>query len=92
MGRFALIVIALTACAADEPTTEQRCAQVRDRLIDLRLANATGVDIKAHRAAMAEALGDDFIQNCKTRLTIAQQQCVLRARDSAAATDCSTKQ
>ena len=91
MGRL-LFVVALTAsCASDEPTSEQRCAQVRDRLIDLRLANAKGVEVDGHRAAMKSALGDDFIQTCKTRLTVAQQQCVLRARDVAAATDCSAK-
>ena len=89
MDRLALITILIcAACGADEPTDEQRCEQVRDRLIDLRLADATNVDVKAHREVMRRALGNDFIARCATKLTIAQQRCVIEARDSASATAC----
>jgi hypothetical protein len=89
MGRFIIVSIVIAACTAEEPTPDQRCERVRDRLIDLRLANATGVDIAAHRAALKNALGDSFIESCKTTLTVAQQQCVLDARDAFAANACS---
>lgn len=92
MHRFALITILICcACGADEPTGKQRCEQVRDRIVDLHLADATSVDVKAHRAALRRALGDDFIASCATNLTTAQQRCVLGARDAASATACTKK-
>jgi hypothetical protein len=94
MGRlmFTVALSMLASCAAEEPTPQRRCEQVRDRLIELRLANATGVDIQAHREAMKNALGDAVVASCTSNLTVSQQQCVLKARDSAAATVCSTQQ
>ena len=90
MRRFHLVlVIAIwAACGADEPTDAERCEQVRDRLIELRLSNATGVEKKAHREVMRQALGKDFIASCAAKLTMAQQRCVLKARDSESATAC----
>jgi hypothetical protein len=90
MGRFALVLLLSigSACGAEEPTVEQRCEQVRDRLIELRLANATGVDVKAHREAMRTTLGRDFVESCATKLSMAQQRCVLEARDSETAVAC----
>jgi hypothetical protein len=90
MARLFLCISLVAACTADEPTPAQRCERVRDRLIDLRLANASGVDINAHRIAMKHALGRDFIESCTTRMTTAQQRCVLDARDASAAMACAT--
>lgn len=93
MDRIALIAILICgACGADEPTEDKRCEQVRDRLIDLRLADATNVDVKAHRAVLRRALGNDFVATCRTKLTTAQQRCVIEARDYAVATACAKMQ
>jgi len=93
MGRFVLVVIFASGCSRSEEVDEtQRCEQVRDRIVDLRLANATNVDIKAHRVAMRDALGTDFVTSCKSGMTPSQQQCVLEARDLVTATACSSQQ
>jgi ribosomal protein L40E len=90
MERIALIIFVLicSACGSDEPTDAEQCQNVRDRLIDLRLADATHVDVDAHRKAMRRALGDDFIASCTTKLSVTQRRCVLDARDAASATAC----
>ncbi len=58
-------------------------------LMDLRLADATGVDRAAYRQAVQSALGADFITSCKCSMTAAQVSCMLNVTDSAMATVCS---
>jgi hypothetical protein len=65
------------------------CTKLRDHLVDLRLQDATGVDRAAHRQAMKQALGDNFIASCTDRMTASQLTCGLVAKDLGAATSCS---
>jgi hypothetical protein len=60
---------------------------VRDRLVDLRLASATGVDREAHRAVLRDALGAELVTSCKS-FSSAQTQCLLDAPDLTAADTC----
>jgi hypothetical protein len=91
--RFISIIaaLALSACSSDAPTVEQQCARVRDRLIDLRLSDASGVDVKAHRAVMKRAMGENFIASCRTNMAPKQRDCVLGATDLVAATACTAR-
>lgn len=67
----------------------EHCEKLRDHMIDLRVASATaGVDVKAHRAAMEEALGDQFVDSCEL-LSPSELECSLHARDLASAAACS---
>lgn len=88
-GCFLVFALVLAACASSEDPRDARtrqCAQVRDHLIDLRLAHAHDVD--AHRAAMKQALGDRFVDECAASLTQTQITCALTASDAVAAIDC----
>lgn len=82
------LALLFSACSTDEaPSRARQCAKLRDHLIDLRLANATGVDHAAHRKTMQRALGDDFVASCE-RLAERQLECALGAKELAAATAC----
>ena len=84
-------VFVLVACGGEEEdSVVKRCQRVRDRIIDLRLESASKVDRSAHREAMREALGSEFINSCSQAMTAKQRQCVLDARDLASATACTT--
>ncbi len=91
MGRFALVVMVVAACGHDDDPdgdATRRCAQVREHVIDLRLADASNIDVAAHRVAMRNALGDGFVASCKATMTTAQASCVLSAVDAASANAC----
>ena len=66
----------------------KQCERVRDHLVDLRLADATGVDRAAHKEAMQRALGAAFIDHCSNAMTTAQIDCVLDGADSSTAAAC----
>jgi hypothetical protein len=68
----------------------QQCKQLRDHLVELRLASATnlGNDLAQHRAALTQALGPQFLDACATRTSKDQIACALAAKDSQAAADC----
>lgn len=87
--RVALILL-LSSCggADEEESAGSECERVRDRLIQLKLADASGVDEQAHRNAMKTALGDDFLEQCNTALSSAERDCVLNATDAATAQAC----
>lgn len=91
--RFTSIIatLLLAACGSDPPTVEQQCGRVRDRLIDLRLSDATGVDVKAHRAVLKRAMGDNFIASCRTNMSSKQRDCILDAKDLVSATACTAR-
>lgn len=94
MRVIAVVAIVLCACSGgdDEATAasrQARCERLRDHVIDLRLASATNVDVAAHRQAMRQALGDDFVTACTGTMTEAQVDCALAAADSDAVTACS---
>ena len=85
MGRSALLcVLALAACSHDRRVTRQRCEQLRDHLVDLRLQqvlpNRPGdppLDLTAHRRALRRALGERFLTRCEQQMAVAKL--VLRA-------------
>jgi hypothetical protein len=70
----------------------QQCAQLRDHLVELRLASVTnlGNDVAQHRAALTQALGPQFVETCATRTSKEQVACALAAKDAEAAADCSS--
>lgn len=85
------LALYLTGCSDTHSIEVDRehCEQLRDHMIDLRLASATaGVDVKAHRSAMKEALGERFVESCE-QLSASELECSLHARDLASASACS---
>ncbi len=94
MSRVAWGLMLLMGCAGDAQddgvATRKRCEKLRDHLVELRLADASGIDHAAHREAMQRALGDDFIGSCTSSLTPTQVTCALDAKDTASATSCSS--
>jgi len=90
-----LVVLALIASCGgdDEPqgiSRETPCERLREHLIDLRLADAKNVDHAAHREAMTQALGADFLASCQ-QLGDAEITCALDAPDAATASSCATR-
>jgi hypothetical protein len=84
-------LVGLAACGnRDERTTEDlrdRCAQLRDHLIDLDVEHVT-VDRDAHREALARALGDHFVDDCAERRSAAAVTCGLTAGSLEVAARC----
>lgn len=97
MRRAALLITMMsiamacsTATDASEPAATKQCEALRDHIVDLRLWEATGVDREAHREAMRDALGQEFVDGCTKTLTENQVDCGIKATDVAAATACTT--
>ena len=87
--RIALLITSLIACASDAPeSATEQCTAVRDHLIELRLADASGVDRAAHARAMSAALGADFLERCQTGLSEQQRSCVVNAVTAQIASNC----
>jgi hypothetical protein len=95
MRPIALVLCVLIGCgngddggleSADESPTA--CERMRDHVIDLRLAGATGVDRAAHREALRSALGADFLDRCEQSMTSRQIDCVVFALDEETAAAC----
>ena len=83
-----LFVVGACSSTSELEVDRKRCMQLRDRIVELRLAGVgSAVDVKAHRVAMRDALGERFIESCE-QLTTAQLECSLRASDLGAATVC----
>jgi hypothetical protein len=90
------VLICLLSCGgssddAGDGAETQRCERLRDHLVDVQLSDinpAIGVDREAHRRAMTQALGDDFIAGCTSKLSEAQVDCAINAADSAAVAAC----
>lgn len=94
-GSFLWVVFAVCSCGGGEDPgeTEDRaryCERMRDHMVALRLADATGIDRDAYRTLMRDALGTDFIARCSSTMSLAQIDCVLEAPDAAAAAACSS--
>lgn len=64
------------------------CTTLRDHLVELRLAQATGIDLAAHREALIHALGTGFLDSCTATLTAQQARCASSAASLAAAEAC----
>ena len=92
--RSIVLVSLLAGCGGEEEddagARAAQCERLRDHLVDLRLATATnlGKEIEQHRAALAQALGPQFVDGCTKSMSEAQVTCALAAQDSDAATEC----
>ena len=87
-------IVALCSCggASEEPAgSATRCSRMRDRLVELNLADTAGVDHTAHRRAMLRASGAELVRACERAMTADQIDCVLGAADAAAALACATR-
>lgn len=91
---FALALALVASCGGDDdPESSGRdtpCERLRDHLIDLRLADAKHVDQAAHRDAMKQAMGGDFLASC-AKLDRAEIDCALDAPDTTTASACATR-
>ncbi len=88
MNKLMFVALALViGCDGDEDEPTPRltpCEQLRDHLIDLRLADAMHVDKDAHREALRTAMGADFLAGC-SKLSDDAIRCSLEAPDSTTA-------
>ena len=91
MSKLLFMALAvLTGCDGDDEVATPRlspCEQLREHLIDLRLADAMHVDKDAHREAMRDALGTDFLASCE-KFGDETVACALAATDSSGAAAC----
>ena len=84
--------LVIAACSHDEVVDKAKCTQMRDHMIDLRLAGAAGsdeMDLAQHRTAMKQALGESFLADCQHNMTIEQLHCAMKATDLQASIACS---
>lgn len=90
LGGLAGLASLLLACASgeDAPATVPRrdCEQLREHLVELRLAGVT-TDREQHRRALEHSLGDDFLASCQA-LPRAHVQCARAAADTSALAAC----
>jgi len=87
--------IATIACTHhDDVVSLDRCAELRDHLVDLRIGEATvgqnlsAAEIADHRASLSTALGEAFVQSCTQAYTAEQLRCALAALETDDATTC----
>jgi hypothetical protein len=83
-----LLLVASCAASGDSRASRQQCEQLRDHLIDVKLAAATGVDKAGHREAMRSALGADYVARCAEAVTDGELECALKASDDDALQAC----
>jgi hypothetical protein len=86
----AALMLTIAACSdgSDPDVDRSTCERLCDHLIDVRLKDAPAADVVAHRAAMKQVLGENFITSCLKDLSPSQVKCALAATDHAAATAC----
>ena len=82
------LLFVFLGCADENEGVPKQCERVRDRLIDLQLADAMHVNRDAHRAVLRNALGPQFVSRCAESLTAKQRRCVIDARDLTSAQAC----
>lgn len=90
-----LILVLALGCSGDDEVDEEiakatPCERLREHLIDIRLVGETHVDQAAHRTAMRQALGNEFLDGC-SKLGPAQVTCATDAPDTPAAVACTTQ-
>lgn len=94
MRRYLVVLALIASCGGDDDADavarETPCERLRDHLIDLRLADAKHVDQAAHRDAMKQAMGGDFLASC-AKLDRAEIDCALDAPDATTASACATR-
>ncbi len=86
------MVSLVIGCGGDESDEAERspsrCEQLREHLISIQLADASQIDMSAHRDAMRRALGSGFITSCESTMSEPQVKCALDAADAQALTAC----
>jgi hypothetical protein len=93
VGFILSMAIIASACGGqpEEPSAKDelrdQCAQLRDHLIAIDTANVAN-DREAHRAALARALGDHFVDDCAAKQSAADVSCALIAGSLEAAAHC----
>ena len=93
VGFIISLAIIASACGGqtEEPVAKDelrdQCAQLRDHLIAIDVANVAN-DREAHRAALERALGRDFVDDCAARQTPTVVSCGLAAGSLEAAAHC----
>lgn len=96
--RFGIIIafaataaVAASACTGQDSASDDdahaRCAQLRDHLVDLDVQYVTA-DRDAHRAAVAHALGDRYVEDCAAHRSPSVVTCELAAGTLATAAHC----
>jgi hypothetical protein len=89
-----VIALGLSACTSspeDEAADQlKRCVELRDHMIDLRLASAASshIDIEPHRKALQNAVGAKIVDNCRHAMTQEEVKCALAAGTSESALAC----
>ncbi|MEO8550092.1 MAG: hypothetical protein ABI678_08960 [Kofleriaceae bacterium] len=93
--RKLLLTVLLVACNGDDSDVtpiRTPCEQLREHLIDLRLADASPkVDKDAHRAAMRGAFGETFFSTC-SQMSEDGRACASSATTLSDATACGPKE
>ena len=91
-GLLVLLIELLAAChsgpADTDPPDREQCEQLRSHVVDIRLADATGIDIRPHREALQQALGESFLADCMSSMTNAQVTCALASTEIDASAAC----
>ena len=87
MARVLILFMAISIGCSSSDRAKQ-CEELREHLVDLALAESTGIDREAHREAMRSSLGDAFVETCTSSLSETQVACGLRASDVSGATNC----
>lgn len=85
--------VAIACGTADETGAPSAadCTRLRDHVIELRLADASGVDRAAHRDAMERALGASFVDSCTSKLSAREVRCARTAQDAESLRACSAE-
>jgi hypothetical protein len=95
MRSAVVVMIALlgVGCSSnDDEVDREKCTRLRDQMVALRLRGleaTPGMDVAAHRAALEQSMGDDFITSCQRTLTASQLRCAMAADNLANAQECS---
>ena len=97
-ARVSLLLGLVVGCTSHDEVERTKCERLRDHVVDLRLEQNAGakdslgqpIDLAPHRAALKQALGGEFVASCEKTLTPKQLECALAAKDSAAASACTS--
>lgn len=85
-----VFALASASCGSGDETeaaTARQCEQLREHLVELRLQGAN-IDVAAHRAAIKQSLGENFVDTCTAQMTRDQVRCALAASDAPDALEC----
>ena len=77
------------AAIGEDDVLQRRCSELREHVVDLRVASAT-VDREQHRNALRNALGDKYVNDCVHTYTVGAIECALATRDNDEIAQCLT--